>query len=302
MNEVQTARSSDVPTRRVVALTVSALICFALNSLLCRAALGSGLIDASSFTLARLASGAAVLFLLAGTSEPGSRPTSPHAWDRALSAFALFLYALPFSLAYLRIAAGTGAFVVFGCVQITMISSDLLSGRRILGREVAGLGLALLGLGWLTRPGAESPDSLGILLMALSGFAWGMYSIRGRTSGPALPATARNFAAALPLSLVASLLTFSTLHLSASGLILALASGGITSGLGYVAWYAALPSLSATRASIVQLAVPPLTSALGIVFLGEILTTRLLVAAPLILCGIAIAVAGPQPPAPRLRP
>ncbi|MBK5256796.1 MAG: EamA family transporter [Vicinamibacteria bacterium] len=294
MTAVPSARPSDVPAGKTVGLTLLALVCFALNSLLCRAALRSGLIDASSFTLARLASGALVLFVLVRTSGGARNPVAPSKRDRALSALALFMYALPFSLAYLRISAGTGAFLVFGCVQITMIGSDLLWGRRIQGREAAGLALALFGLGWLTRPGAESPDPLGALLMAISGFAWGIYSIRGRTSGPALFATARNFAAALPLSLGASLLTLSSLQLSVPGLLLAMASGGITSGLGYVAWYAAVPSLTATRASIVQLAVPPLASALGILFLGEVLTLRLLVAAPLILCGIAIAVAGPK--------
>ncbi len=274
-------------------MTLLALLCFALNSLLSRAALGSGLIDASSFTLARLSSGAIVLFLLVRSSAKANSSTPPAAWDRALSALALFTYALPFSLAYLRVSAGTGAFLVFGCVQITMIGSDLLSGRRILGREVVGLGAALFGLGCLTRPGLESPDPMGVLLMAISGLAWGIYSIRGRRSGPPLEATARNFAASIPLCLVASALTLSTLHLSPSGLLLATASGGLTSGLGYVAWYAALPSLTSTRASIVQLAVPPLAAALGVAFLGEAVTTRLLVAAPLILGGIAIAVAGP---------
>jgi len=275
-------------------MTLLALVCFALNSLLCRAALGSGLIDASSFTLARLSSGALVLFFLIRAAGPSNPSPTPTTWDRALSALALFIYALPFSLAYMRISAGTGAFLVFSCVQITMIGWDLLSGRRILAREVAGLGLALLGLAWLTRPGAESPDPSGVLLMAISGFAWGIYSIRGRRSGPPLLATARNFAASVPLCLVASALTLSALHLSVSGLLLAIASGGLTSALGYVAWYAALPFLTATRASIVQLAVPPLASALGIVFLGETVTVRLMVAAPLILGGIALAVAGPR--------
>jgi len=276
---------------RVSALTAAALVSFALNSLLCRAALGPGLIDAMSFTLARLGSGALVLFLIARTSRPAAPLSPPVPGVRvAGSALALFLYALPFSLAYLRIPAGTGAFVVFCCVQITMIGWDLATGGRLRPGEVLGLALAVAGLAWLTRPGAGSPDPWGVLLMAVAGISWGVYSIRGRRSGPPLQATARNFAASLPLAIVASVVSAPSAHASGKGLALAVVSGGVTSGLGYVAWYAALPSLTPTRASVVQLAVPPLASALGVLLLGEVLSARLLVAAPLILGGIAIAV------------
>lgn len=220
-------------------------------------------------------------------------PSSPPPFRSiAASAMALFLYALPFSLAYRGLSAGTGAFVVFGCVQITMIGWGLYSGRRLRLREIAGLGVALMGLAILTRPGAESPDPWSVALMAIAGVSWGVYSLRGRTAGPPLPATARNFAAAAPLALIASLLFWPSAHASASGLLLATASGAITSGLGYVAWYAALPSLTPARAAIVQLAVPPLASFLGVVLLSETLTSSLLLAAPMILGGIAIAVLG----------
>lgn len=276
---------------RATAFTAAALVSFALNSLLCRAALGPGLIDATSFTLARLGSGALVLFLIARSSLPAAPFSPPVSGMRvAGSALALFLYALPFSLAYLRIPAGTGAFVVFCCVQITMIGWDLATGGRLRSGEVVGLALAVVGLAWLTRPGAGSPDPWGVLLMAVAGISWGVYSIRGRRSGPPLQATARNFAASLPLALAASLISATSAHASGKGLGLAIVSGGVTSGLGYVAWYAALPSLTPTRASVVQLVVPPLASVLGVVLLGEVLSARLLVAAPLILGGIAIAV------------
>ena len=182
--------------------------------------------------------------------------------------------------------------MVFGCVQITMIGAGLLAGRRLHIREVFGLAVALMGLIVLTRPGQESPDPLSVTLMALAGFSWGIYSLRGRSSGPALQATARNFAATLPLALVASALMSASAHGTPKGLLLATFSGAVTSGLGYVAWYAALPSLSPARAAILQLGVPPLASALGILFLGESLTTRLAIAAPMILGGIAIAVMG----------
>lgn len=291
MDDPQDARRAGAMTPRAAALTAAALVSFALNSLLCRAALGSGLIDATSFTLARLGSGALVLMLIAAWSRgavPAKQPGP--GWSVAGSAAALFLYALPFSLAYLRIPAGTGAFVLFCCVQVTMIGWDLATGGRLRPGEAAGLGLALFGLGWLTRPGVGSPDPAGVLLMAVAGVSWGVYSIRGRRSGPPLQATARNFAASLPLALGASLIAMATIHLSPRGVLLAVLSGGITSGLGYVAWYAAVPSLSPTRASIVQLAVPPLASAFGVVLLGEVLSPRLLVAAPMILGGIAISV------------
>lgn len=272
---------------RVIALTLAALVCFALNSLLCRAALGAGAIDAWTFTLVRLVSGALVLGLIARTS---AGPASALSWRAvAPSAMALFLYALPFSLAYRGLSAGTGAFVVFGCVQVTMIGWGLYSGRRLHVREAAGLVVALAGLAILTRPGTESPDRWSVALMAVAGVSWGVYSLRGRTAGPPLEATARNFAAAAPLALIASLLFWSSAHATVTGLVLATASGAVTSGLGYVAWYAALPLLSPARAAIVQLAVPPLASVLGVFLLAETVTARLLLAGPMILGGIAIA-------------
>jgi drug/metabolite transporter (DMT)-like permease len=301
------AGAHEVISGRIFALTSAALVSFALNSLLCRAALGAEQIDATTFTSIRLASGALVLWLIVRANRARSEGGGPVPFgDVALSAAALFAYALPFSLAYRGLSAGTGAFIVFGCVQITMISAGLISGRSLHAREIGGLCLALLGLVVLTRPGQESPDLTSALLMALAGFAWGLYSLRGRRAGPPLQATARNFAAAVPLALVASALSFGTLHITPRGLFLATLSGAVTSGLGYVAWYAALPSLSPARAAIVQLAVPPLASFLGILILGESLTQRLALAAPMILGGIAIAVPGvgaarPQVPVVRDR-
>jgi drug/metabolite transporter (DMT)-like permease len=244
-------------------LTAAALFSFALNSLLCRAALGTRQIDAATFTLVRIVSGAAILGLLV---RPGS-PAVPGSATRsrthiAMSALALFVYALPFSLAYLKIHAGTGAFLLFGCVQLTMIGSDVLRGRRLTGREAAGLAVAISGLGWLTRPGTGSPDLAGAALMVVSAA----------------------FAVAWMLDAVS---------VSGRGVLLALASGAVTSGLGYVAWYAALPRLAATHASIAQLAVPPLAAMLGVLLLGEPASPRLLIAAPLILGGIALALIRP---------
>jgi drug/metabolite transporter (DMT)-like permease len=277
-------------------LTAAALFSFALNSLLCRAALGTRQIDAATFTLVRIVSGAAILGLLV---RPGS-PAVPGSATRsrthiAMSALALFVYALPFSLAYLKIHAGTGAFLLFGCVQLTMIGSDVLRGRRLTGREAAGLAVAISGLGWLTRPGTGSPDLAGAALMVVSGLAWGVYSIRGRGASNSLLVTAQNFAGAAPMAAAAFAVAWmlDAVSVSGRGVLLALASGAVTSGLGYVAWYAALPRLAATHASIAQLAVPPLAAMLGVLLLGEPASPRLLIAAPLILGGIALALIRP---------
>jgi len=276
---------------RVTVLTLAALGSFALNSLLCRAALGARLIDAPTFTLVRLVAGALVLRLIA-RSRSSTTTGTVAVRDVVFSSLALFLYALPFSLAYLRIQAGTGAFLLFGCVQITMIGYDVAQGRRLRSREIVGLAVAVAGLAWLTRPGSGSPDLVGVLLMMIAGLAWGVYSIRGRGAKDPLLTTARNFAAAIPFA--APWLAIAEVSGNKPmGYFLALTSGALTSGLGYVAWYAALPSLGATRASIVQLAVPPLAAVLGVLTLGEPLTSRLALAGPMIIGGIAIAVFAP---------
>lgn len=305
MKHAANAGAHEVASGRTAALTSAALVSFALNSLLCRAALGADAVDATTFTTIRLAAGALVLLLITGANRDRFEARGPVRLGAvALSAAALFAYALPFSLAYRGLSAGTGAFIVFGCVQITMIGAGIASGRTLHTREIGGLCLALLGLAILTQPGEQSPDLTSALMMALAGFAWGLYSLRGRNAGSPLQATALNFAAAVPLALAASALSFATLHITPRGLLLATLSGAVTSGLGYVAWYAALPSLSPARAAIVQLAVPPLASFLGILLLGESLTQRLALAAPMILGGIAIAVPGAgalRPAAPVVR-
>ena len=288
------SRSSREPAARLIALTCAALGAFALNSFLCRAALANRLIDPLTFTLVRIGSGAMVLLLLARSSanEPAKPPSA--GLDSLASPTALVVYALAFSLAYADLSAGTGAFVVFCGVQVTMIGWDLRLGARLRLREGLGLGTAVVGLAWLTRPGAGSPNPAAVALMALSGLAWGVYSLRGRAGGPPLQATSRNFLLATPLAALACAFSMSSLYADPRGLALAAVSGGITSGLGYVAWYAALPSLTRTRASILQLSVPPLTAILGVLLLGESLSPRLLVAAPLILAGIAMAVSRPE--------
>jgi drug/metabolite transporter (DMT)-like permease len=277
-------------TLRVVLATIAALIGFAANSLLCRAALGTGAIDAWSFTALRLGSGAVVLVVLARLAGPG-RASGAGSFPSAL---ALWGYAAAFSLAYLRIGAAVGALVLFASVQATMIGWSAYRGTRPSARELRGLSIALAGLMVLTLPGASLPDPVGLALMVLSGVAWGAYSLRGSAGRPPLLATADNFVRTLPLALGAWLaaLVLTSLHASFRGVALACASGALASGLGYTLWYLALPHLGAVRAALVQLCVPALTGVAGFLLLHEQPTVRLLVATPLILGGVGFAVLG----------
>lgn len=263
---------------------------FAANSLLCRAALGAGRIDAASFTALRIVAGAAALAAIVR----GGRGRAVRAGGSWGSALALFAYALAFSIAYLRIPAGVGALVLFGAVQATMIGWGLLCGERPTRREWLGLALAVGGLCVLSVRGLDAPDPEGVALMAAAGAAWGVYSLRGRRAGSPLATTAGNFARSVPLALGACVLWFlrADLHLSPRGALLAVTSGAVTSGICYSLWYAALPGLSATRAAIAQLSVPLLAALGGVAFLGEAVTPRLVVSGGAILGGVAIAMLG----------
>ncbi len=287
------------PALETAGLTALAMAAFAANSLLCRAALAGGHADAASFTVLRLAGGALVLGLLA-RARGGPAPAARLAWG---SAAALFVYALGFSLAYLRIPAGVGALLLFAAVQLTMIGAGLRAGERPRGLEWAGLALSLAGLMVLARPGLARPDPAGALLMLGAGAAWGLYSLRGRRGGDAVAVNAASFARATPLALAASVLALAlgATRLDPRGALLALASGGLASGLGYALWYAALPALSATRAAVVQLSVPPLAAAGGVILLGEAFSPRLLAASLLILGGIGLAVLGHRGRSPAAR-
>jgi drug/metabolite transporter (DMT)-like permease len=276
-------------------LTVVTLVAFAANSVLCRLALGERSVDAASFTTIRLVSGAVVLALLARAG--GHRLAG--SWR---SAVMLFLYAAAFSFAYLTLAAGTGALLLFGAVQLTMILSALVQGERPRAGEWAGLGIALAGLVWLVLPGLAAPSPVGAALMILAGVGWGFYSLLGRRASDPLADTAGNFVRAVPLGLAVSVVAAPALHLTPRGVGVAVASGALASGLGYVVWYAALRRLTATRAATVQLAVPAIAAAGGVLFLGETLTGRLVAASVLVLGGIGLAVArrsAARPSAPR---
>lgn len=275
-------------------LALVALCCFAANSLLARVALRAGEIDAASFTAIRLLAGAVVLWLIVQARSPRSlwaaRPANARAgMERWSAAVLLFLYAAPFSFAYLQLPAGTGALILFAAVQLTMIGAGLRSGERPHWREWLGLGVALGGLLYLNLPGLDRPEPLGAGLMALAGMAWGLYSLRGRTASAPLRQNAESFLLATPLALVLSVATAGQRHLSGFGIACAVTSGALASGGGYAAWYAVLPSLSATRAGTIQLSVPVLAALAGVVLLGEPLSLRLGLSATLILGGVALA-------------
>jgi drug/metabolite transporter (DMT)-like permease len=282
---------------RAALLTITALMAFAANSVLCRIALRDGAIDAASFTTMRLASGALMLFLMTGISSGQMRPqqtrgpTTAGSWTAGTL---LFLYAVPFSFAYLSLTAGTGALILFGCVQATMMSAGLASGERLDVLQWGGLVLAVAGLVYLVRPGLAAPPPDAAALMAIAGGAWGAYSLRGRGASRPLADTAGNFLRSVPLAILVSAVALSRIHASRSGVLLAVASGALASGLGYVVWYAALRSLTATRAAIVQLAVPVLAAVGGVLFLGERISARLVIAAAMILGGIMLALSRPR--------
>jgi drug/metabolite transporter (DMT)-like permease len=272
---------------RTLLLTALAMLAFAANSLLTRLALAAGHIDAASFGSVRLASGA--IALAAIVHWRGGAPTAAKAdW---LAATMLWLYVACFSFAYLSLAAGTGALILFGCVQLTMFAVGLWRGERFAAVAWAGFVLAVAGFVVLVLPGLAAPPPLGSALMALAGIAWGVYSLRGRGAGEPVAATAGNFMRAAPLALVLSLFTAASAHANALGIALAVASGALTSGLGYVIWYAALPRLAALHAATVQLAVPVLAAIGGVLLLGEPLTARLVLASAAILGGIALVLA-----------
>ena len=270
---------------RIALLTLLALVAFAGNSLLCRAALAHTDIDAASFTLVRLLSGALVLALLAWWRRGGSSGRGN--W---LSAFALFAYAAAFSFAYVKLTAAAGALLLFGAVQATMITHGLWSGERLRPLQLGGLVLACAGLVGLVLPGLSAPPLVAALLMLMAGIAWGGYSLRGRCAGDPLQVTAGNFLRAVPMAAVLALLLIRQASPDPAGLGYAVLSGALASGVGYAIWYSALPFLKSVTAATVQLAVPVIAALGGVFMLGEPLTPRMLAASAAILGGVALVV------------
>lgn len=272
---------------RFVLLTALAMLAFAGNSLLCRLALRDTDIDPASFTAIRIVSGALTLGLLCHART--RRQAIGGDW---VSALALFVYAGAFSLAYVHLPAGVGALLLFGAVQLSMTGWGLVRGERLRKVQTGGLILAVIGLLILLLPGAHAPPLLGGGLMLLSGLAWGIYSLLGRGAGDPLAATAGNFLRAMPLALLFLLPFLGSLSVDAPGLVYALLSGALTSGLGYALWYTALKGLTAIQGASVQLSVPLIATLAGALLLGESITWRLLLVALLTLGGIALVVWG----------
>lgn len=277
----------------IAGLTVLALLAFAGNSLLCRVALRDTAIDPASFTLLRIVAGALVLALLVGLRAPAQLRAG--SWT---SAAALFAYAIAFSYAYIGLSAGTGALILFGAVQASMLGWALLSGERFGAVQTLGFVLAIAGLIGLLLPGLSAPPLGAALLMLLAGVAWGVYSLRGRGAGDPTAVTAGNFLRAVPMAALAialaALLAPAGVQIDVPGSLYAIASGALTSGLGYAIWYRALPQLRASTAATVQLSVPVITALAGVVLLSEPVSLRLVLASVAVLGGVALVVLWPK--------
>ena len=274
-------------TTRPVLLTIVAMLAFAANSMLCRLALGHRLIDAARFASVRVISGAVTLAVILLVRHGGlTRP--PANWRAVIS---LFVYVAFFSFAYRSLSAGTGALILFGAVQLTMFIVALRQGETFSLASWGGLAAAVLGLVYLVSPGVTAPDPLGAILMAVAGIAWGSYSLLGRRAGDPLAATAANFLFAVPLVVIVSLIFARDFSVSTEGLVLAIASGAVASGCGYVIWYAALAGLTATRAATAQLSVPVIAAFGGVGLMGETVTARLVIASVATIGGVATVLA-----------
>ena len=271
---------------RTAVYTGFALTAFAANSILCRLALEQPAIDAASFSTIRLVCGAMVLLLLSSAARANRTAEHRCNWT---SAIMLFVYAAAFSFAYISLNAGTGALILFTSVQATMIIFAVWKGERLTLMGFLGLFVALAGLTYLVFPGMEAPSPWGAALMTAAGFAWGVYSLRGRGSKSPLTVTTDNFLRATPFVLCISLIFFQSMYITITGVLLACLSGALASAAGYIIWYAALKDLAATPAALVQLIVPVLTALGGVIFLSEPLTMRLLLSSAMIISGVTLA-------------
>lgn len=272
---------------QTVIYTFLALSAFAANSVICRLALKEKAIDPGLFTGIRLISGASVLAILVFLSRGDRSSYSKGSW---VSGFVLFLYAAAFSYAYITLETGTGALIIFGSVQITMIAYSLLSGYKMSVWEWLGVFLSIAGFVYLMLPDAKTPSVSGFVLMTISGVSWGLYSIRGSDSKNPLNETAFNFLRATPFLMLLLFFIAKDANASTKGILLALLSGTITSGIGYTIWYMALKELSSIQASIVQLFVPVLAAIGGVIFVGELISSKLIIASLMILGGVFLLI------------
>jgi drug/metabolite transporter (DMT)-like permease len=274
---------------RTIIFTSLSLIAFAANSVLCRLALAENPIDAAGFTIIRLLSGAIVLLLIINLSKKDVNKYDKGSWAGGLM---LFLYAVAFSFAYVSLDTGTGALILFGAVQITMIFWSVLKGNRLHLFEWAGAIIAFGGFVYLVLPGVTAPSLIGFILMTTSGIAWGIYSIIGRSLKNPIYDTAYNFIKTIPFIIILLIIFINHIHYSFEGILLAIISGGITSGIGYILWYIALGGLTATQAAVVQLLVPVIAAFGGVIFISESVNFRLIISAIFVFGGILLVTYG----------
>ncbi|MFQ3194603.1 MAG: drug/metabolite transporter (DMT)-like permease [Colwellia sp.] len=279
---------------KTLASTLFALLAFAANSVLCRLALGDNAIDATSFTVIRLLSGIVILIIVMQlTSNSNERKSNKSntkgSW---LAASMLFIYAIAFSFGYVSLDTGTGALILFGAVQITMIMVSVISGNKLHFTEWTGLVIAFTGFVYLIIPSLVTPSFVGFILMAISGIAWGLYTLLGRTSKNPLSDTAYNFLRTSPFILILVIFGLDNVHITSMGILLAILSGAIASGIGYFVWYIALRGLSVTQAAVVQLFVPVIAGVGGVIFTNELITLRLIESSALVLGGILMVILG----------
>ncbi|MGR8946854.1 MAG: DMT family transporter [Gammaproteobacteria bacterium] len=273
---------------KTVLFTIAALLCFAANSVLCRLALSDQLIDPTSFTLVRLASGIIMLSVIL-TIASHKKPLSA-ARGNWIASVALFVYAITFSFAYISLDTGTGALILFGSVQISMLAWQRINGKRLNLFEWCGALMAFAGLIYLVYPTIATPSAMGLLLMTTAGCAWAVYTIRGKASLSPLADTTLNFVRTVPWLCLLALLMHDKLQMSTDGFIYACLSGALASGIGYTLWYVALEKLSATLAAVTQLLVPAIAAMGGVLFVGEMVSLRLTFAAAIILGGIGLII------------
>lgn len=288
---------------RSITHTSIVLMLFASNSILCRLALLQGSIDAASFTFIRLLSGAIMLWIIVSFRDKHV-PVISVRWITVIS---LFGYAAPFSFAYLKLSAGTGALILFGAVQVTMIGTHIYQGKRLQLLELLGLLLGFSGLVVLTFPGLTAPDLFSALLMTIAGISWGVYSLKGRAAHDPLLLTTNNFLLSLLFASPLFLIEMHRWNISLRGFALGVASGALASGVGYALWYSVLRKLDATKAGIIQLLSPVIVAIAGVLLLGEQITFRLLISGMMIVTGVSIAIFSPamgqkKQLAPRIQP
>ena len=282
-----------------ISFTTLALIAFAANSVLCRLALGENNIDAASFTIIRLLSGAITLWILINlknlfNKDNNNQKEPKGSWYGSLM---LFIYAITFSFAYITLDTATGALILFGSVQITMILVNTFKGNKLHIFEWLGVALAFIGFVYLMLPGINTPSVFGFLLMTLSGIAWGFYTLNGRGSLNPLMDTAHNFIKTIPFVIilgVIQILLMENSHLSETGIILAILSGAIASGVGYSIWYSVLPHLSVVLSAVLQLLVPVIAAVGGVLLVNEMVTQRLVLSGVMILSGILLVIMAKQ--------